>query len=127
MKNRRIEAQLEPVALGRAQELEDDQSQGKAKIGNSYPDIKRLIFELVFRDAEHLVDDRTVTIVRGPEDSSILKFQCPYHECMGGGHDLSGAVGQMAQYQKAELSARSLCRGWSYEARPRSVITARVS
>ena len=100
------------------QELEDDQSQGKAKIGNSYPDIKRLIFELVFRDAEYLVDDRMVTIVRGPEDSSILKFQCPYHECMGGGHDLSGAVGQMAQYQKAELSARSLCRGWSDEARP---------
>ena len=59
-----------------------------------------------------------VTVVRVPENPVIPKFQCPYHECVGGGHDLSGAVKRLVQYQKGELSGRSLCRGGSDEERP---------
>ena len=117
MKNRGNQAHVEQSSR-EGQEQESDQGESKAKMANSYRTIKRLTFELVFRDAEHLVDDRVMTVVRGPKDSAILKFQCPYHECMGGGHDLTGAVGRMVQYQKGDLSGRSLCRGWSDEERP---------
>lgn len=42
----------------------------------------------------------------------MFSLGCPYHECIGGGHDLDPIVVEMVQGKERRRTGALICHGW---------------
>lgn len=81
-------------------------------IKDRYPRVKILILELNYKDTNGLAQPFHKSYSLTPENSAFFKYNCPYRECIEGGHDLTQPISDMLKNNKVECSGKISCQGW---------------
>lgn len=81
-------------------------------IKDRYPRVKTLTFELNYRDPDGLAQPSSKVYNWGPEHSALFRLECPYTECINGGHDLTKPISDMLNTRRSECSGTIYCKGW---------------
>ena len=81
-------------------------------IEEQYPQVEGLKFEFHYRDPDGLATPSSKTFTWSPANLAFFEFECPYLECVDGGHDLTESVSKMLNNDQAECSGTICCQGW---------------
>jgi len=88
-------------------------------IGERYPDVLELVFELQYEDPDGSAINpsyqrpRPRREVRGPQASALFTFPCiENRECIDGGFDLTRTLDRMLRARQPQHTASLSCQGW---------------
>lgn len=81
-------------------------------IATRYPHVRTVALELTFVDPDGLAETVTEALTREPKLPALFVFDCPYRECVGGGHDIDDAIDRALMERTREASGTHVCRGW---------------
>ncbi len=96
---------------------EDFMWRNSSLIKEYYPKIKAIEFEMNYVDPDSLTAPSYKKHTLDPDKKAYFHFNCPYRECVDGGHDLSSIVQRMYDECIREESGELVCRGWQDETR----------
>lgn len=100
------------IAEQHSQYLSERRRQAAGTIATRYPHVRSVTLELTFVDHDGHAETAKQTDDRGPRHSALFIFDCPYWECVGGGHDLDDEIDQLLKDRVEESSGIHVCPGW---------------
>ena len=92
--------------------LKDLEIRNKGLTEDRYPKIEAIKFEMNYIDPDLLTAPHSKNYIRYPSQSAYFFFDCPYYECVDGGHDLTSIVEKMNDECIKEQTGRLVCQGW---------------
>lgn len=87
------------------------------RIKDRYPNVKSITLDMNYSDPDGFAMPHKRSIVMNNEDYAYFKFDCPYRECVNGGHDLNSVVSEMLKNNQEEIAGSLSCQGWQDEER----------
>ena len=82
------------------------------KLSELYADVQELRAELHFTPHDPPSTPLNSSEAWNPDDRAFFEIQCPDRECICGGFDLSGAIGQAVKDHRTSVQGRLGCDGW---------------
>lgn len=81
-------------------------------IKDRYPNVMSITFQMNYKDPDGLASPSYKEKSFKEDDSAYFNFNCPYRECIKGGHDLNSVVSGILQDNINEYTRNSTCQGW---------------
>ena len=81
-------------------------------IKDRFPRVEMVTLELNYSDPDNLAAPSLKECKLIPEHPAFFKYDCPFIECIDGGHDLTQPISDMLNNDQAERSGKISCQGW---------------
>lgn len=109
--------QKEQERVAQKSYLKDAEKRVNDHIKDNYPNVESISFEMRYIDPDGLTKPFEKSLMCGPDDYAIFRFDCPFKECVEGGHDLEMTIHEMIIAEVAEGKGVIRCEGWQDKSR----------
>lgn len=89
--------------------------------------VKSLRFKIQFENATEMSEPYTTEFTRGPEDSALFFFKCPFEDCIDGGYNLSNLLMNMLKEERYILRGENACQGYKYSNRKKEPCGGKIT